>query len=155
DRRLVGYVVADGSQALAPAELQQFLRERLPDYMVPAALVTLDALPQTPNGKIDRNALPAPQELPPQEETQAPRTPAEEIVAGVWAEVLGLDRVGTEQNFFELGGHSLLATRVAARLRDLFAIELPVGALFEAPTVATLARRIQAEQAGGQAQVVG
>src|SRR5262249_2998054 len=137
DNRLVGYVVADGGPVPSPAELQQFVRERLPEYMVPAAFVSLYALPQTPNGKIDRNALPAPQEpLVPQEEDQAPRTPAEEIVAGVWAEVLGLDRVGTEQNFFELGGHSLLAARVAARLRNLFAVELTVAAPVAAHAVA-------------------
>jgi amino acid adenylation domain-containing protein len=153
DRRLVAYVVADGHSAPSPPELQQFLRGQLPDYMVPSAFVTLEALPLSPNGKIDRKALPAPQEVPAQQQDAgAPRTPAEEIVAGVWAEVLGLERIGPRANFFDLGGHSLLATRVAARLGDLFSINLPVAALFEAPTVAELARRIAVGQAGGPAR---
>src|SRR5262249_57845129 len=114
--------------------------------------VPLGALPLTHNGKINRKALPAPQLAPVgPAETAAPRTPVEEIVAGVWAELLGLHRVGVHDNFFDLGGHSLLATRVVGRLRDLFSIDLSVSALFEAPTVAEVSRRIEAEQAPGQA----
>src|SRR5262249_13228586 len=132
--------------------LREHLKRKLPEYMVPSAFVVLDALPLTPNGKIDRKALPAPQEpSAAQQQAEAPRTPAGEFVAGVGAEVLGLARVGPHHNFSDLGAHSLLATRVAARLRDLFAADLPVGALFEAPTVAELARRLAAGPAGGPA----
>jgi amino acid adenylation domain-containing protein len=153
DRRLVAYLVADGHPLPSHSELHRFLRGQLPEYMVPSAFVALDGLPLTPNGKVDRKALPAPPEAPArQQEADAAATPAEEIVAGVWAEVLDLDRVGPHDNFFELGGHSLLATRVAARLGDLFSVDVSVAALFEAATVAELARRIEAEQAGGPAQ---
>src|SRR5262249_23771683 len=132
-------------------ELRRYLRERLPEHMVPSAFVVLDALPLTPNGKIDRQALPAPEQDPTgQEEVEALCTPVEEVIAGVWAEVLGLQRVGARANFFDLGGHSLLATRVVSRLSDLFGVAIPVRVLFEAPTVAELARWVEAAQGGGQ-----
>ncbi len=125
-------------------QLQPFLRERLPDYMIPSALVVMEALPLTPNGKVDRKVLPAPDHLRPvlQNTFAMPRTPTEQIVANVFSEVLGIDRVGTDDNFFELGGHSLLATQVVSRLRKAFDIELVVRWIFEAPTVAELAARI-------------
>ncbi|HEV3050161.1 MAG TPA: condensation domain-containing protein, partial [Longimicrobium sp.] len=139
DRRLVAYVVGE-----APVEeLRTHLRRSLPEHMVPAVFVPLDALPLTPNGKLDRKALPAPELAADAERYVAPRTPVEEVLAGIWAEVLRLERVGVEESFFDLGGHSLLATRVVSRVRDVFAIELPLRALFEGPTVAELAVRVE------------
>ncbi|HEX8273688.1 MAG TPA: amino acid adenylation domain-containing protein [Longimicrobiaceae bacterium] len=145
DRRLVGYVVPAGDVEVAAAEVRAHLRERLPDYMVPSALVVMERLPLTPNGKVDRRALPAP-EAAPGEGYVAPRTPAEELVAGIWAEVLGVERVGAADDFFALGGHSLLATRVVSRLRQALAAEVPLQAIFEHPTVAGLAGAIDAAE---------
>jgi acyl carrier protein len=124
--------------------LRTFLRGKLPEYMVPSAFVALDVLPLNPNGKVDRNALPVPECARPElEETyRAPATPVEQALAGLWAEVLGLERVGTQDNFFELGGHSLLATRVVSRVRQALAIEMPLRSLFENPTIAGLAAAI-------------
>ncbi|HEU0076107.1 MAG TPA: amino acid adenylation domain-containing protein, partial [Longimicrobiaceae bacterium] len=148
ERRLVGYVVAPGGDT---AGLREHLRKRLPEYMVPAAIVMLDSLPLTPNGKLDRRALPAP-DAASAEVYVAPRTPAEEMLAGILGEVLRLERVGAEDNFFELGGHSLLATRVVSRVREAFGVELPLRALFEVPTVAGLAGRVEALLTGGEAK---
>jgi natural product biosynthesis luciferase-like monooxygenase protein/amino acid adenylation domain-containing protein len=121
--------------------LREHLREQLPEYMNPGALVLLDALPLTPNGKVDRRALPAP-EVTATGEYVAPRTPAEEVLAGIWMELLGVERVGTEDDFFALGGHSLLATQVISRIREVFHVELPLRGFFEAPTVAGLAAAV-------------
>jgi amino acid adenylation domain-containing protein len=140
DRRLVAYATGD---ATAEA-LRHFLREQLPDYMVPAAFVVLDALPLNPNGKVDRKALPAPDRQGSAEVHLAPRTPVEEVLAGIWCEVLGLERVGITDRFFDLGGHSLLATRVLSRIREAFRVELPLRDLFEAPALSELAARIEA-----------
>jgi amino acid adenylation domain-containing protein len=130
-------------------ELRSHLRERLPDYMVPQAFVFLDQLPLTPSGKVDRRALPAPeQSRPAQAETYvAPATRVEEVIAGIWAAVLKLERIGTHDNFFELGGHSLLATQVISRIRQQFQVNLPLRALFEAPTVAALALALNRDEA--------
>jgi amino acid adenylation domain-containing protein len=144
DRRLVAYVVGMAGDGLTADILRQGLRERLPDSMMPAAYVMLAALPLTPNGKVDRKALPAPERQSTEESYLAPRTPVEEVLAGIWAELLGLERVGAGGNFFDLGGHSLLATRVASRLRGAFGVEMPLRDLFEAPTLADLATRVEA-----------
>ncbi|HEX2209846.1 MAG TPA: amino acid adenylation domain-containing protein, partial [Longimicrobium sp.] len=145
ETRLVGYVVPrEAGDRRAADEIRTHLRRALPEHMVPGALVLLDALPLTPNGKVDRAALPAPDAAAGGEAWVAPRTPVEEVLAGTWAEVLGRGRVGATENFFSLGGHSLLATRVVSRIRAALGVELPVRALFEAPTVAELAARVQA-----------
>ncbi|WP_342374022.1 non-ribosomal peptide synthase/polyketide synthase [Myxococcus stipitatus] len=145
DTRLVAYVVPSGANVDFSA-LRASLRQRLPEYMVPSAFMALDALPLTPNGKVDRKALPAldPGRSEPGTEYVAPRTSTEEALARVWSELLGVERVGALDDFFELGGHSLLATQVIARVRTLFATELPLRELFEARTVAALASRIEA-----------
>jgi amino acid adenylation domain-containing protein len=142
--------------------LRAHLQERLPDYMVPSAIVMLDALPLNANGKVDRGALPAPDTLRPEmdESYVAPRGAVEEQVAAVWCQVLGTARVGVHDNFFDLGGHSLIATQVVSRLCDAFGMELPLRLLFETPTVAGLAAAIvgrQAEQADDEllAQALG
>ncbi len=141
--RLVAYAVPLPGAALDPVELRDWLARRLPAPMVPAALVELPALPLTANGKLDRRALPA----PPAEEAgagAAPDGPVEEVVAGIWRELLGRPRVPADRSFFDLGGHSLLATQLMARVRRAFRVELPLRDLFEAPTVAGLARRVAA-----------
>ncbi len=143
EARLVAYVVAAGEEVPEPPLLRAWLGERLPDFMVPSAFVALDRLPLNANGKVDRAALPAPV---PEEERQAgyvaPRNPFEELLAGIWEEVLGRERVGVHDSFFALGGHSILATRVIARLRDA-GVDLPLRRLFEAPTVAGLAADLE------------
>ncbi len=144
DRRLIAYVTGDATAE----ELRQALGERLPDYMVPAAFVMLAALPLTPNGKVDRKALPAP-DLQSAETCLAPRTPVEEILAGIWAELLGLERVGSADHFFDLGGHSLLATQVTSRLRSVCKVEMPLRDLFEAPVLADFAARVEAARRAG------
>jgi amino acid adenylation domain-containing protein len=156
DKRLVAYVVPNDGQQLTVSELYRFLRTRLPDYMLPSAFVTLETLPLTPNGKVSRRALPAPEQYRPELEAAfvAPRTPAEEMLAGVWAEVLGIERVGAHDNFFELGGQSLLATQVTLRLGQLFGQSLSVRALFETPTVAALATHIETLARAGQGRQV-
>ena len=144
EKRLAAYVVAADAASADAGELRAHLKRSLPEYMVPSAYVVLEALPLTANGKIDRRALPAPEgDAIVRGEYVAPRTPTEEVLAAIWAEVLKLERVGIEDNFFELGGHSLLGTRVIARMREAFAVELPLRALFEAPTVGELAQRAE------------
>ena len=142
EKRLVGYVVArQGEEAPGAGDLRKHLAGRLPEYMMPTAFVFLERMPLTPNGKLDRRALPAPDQGRPEQEQGyvGPRTPTEELLCGIWAKVLRLERVGVEDNFFEMGGHSLLATRVVSQIRQMFGIELPLRRLFEAPTVGELA----------------
>ncbi|WP_266157235.1 non-ribosomal peptide synthetase [Dyella silvatica] len=138
--RLVGYVTC-ADAAPTTAAIKDHLRARLPDYMIPAAIVVLPAIPLSPNRKVDRKALPRPDDD--HSEYVAPNTALEAQVAAVWAAVLGIERISVIENFFEAGGHSLLATQVVSRLRAALAIDLPVRALFEAPTIAELARRIE------------
>ncbi|WP_330347951.1 non-ribosomal peptide synthase/polyketide synthase [Streptomyces sp. NBC_00582] len=142
--RLVAYVVPAAGASTAPAVLLDHLRDRLPAPMVPGALVVLDALPLTPNGKLDRAALPAPAPAPDARTGRAPRTPREQILCDLFAEVLGVARAGVDDDFFTLGGHSLLATRLVSRVRATLGVELPLRSLFEAPTPAGLAVRLDA-----------
>ncbi|HEY9649207.1 MAG TPA: amino acid adenylation domain-containing protein, partial [Coleofasciculaceae cyanobacterium] len=137
------------SQGLSLAHLRSFLKEKLPEYMVPGAFVMLDALPLTPNCKVDRKALPAPNQTLSvlQDAFVAPRTPLETQLAQMWAQVLGIARVGVDDNFFELGGHSLLTAQLLSQVRDTFHVELSLLTLFEAPTVAGLAQAITVAQA--------
>jgi amino acid adenylation domain-containing protein len=145
DRRLVAYVAGE----VNAEEMRAQARQSLPEYMVPSAFVVLERLPLTPNGKVDRRALPAPEHELAEERYVAPRTPAEEVLAGIWAEVLRRDRVGIHDHFFELGGHSLLVIRVLSRIGRALGVELPVRALFEAPTVAELAERVEEVRRAG------
>ncbi|MDJ0897246.1 MAG: amino acid adenylation domain-containing protein [Xenococcus sp. MO_188.B8] len=139
NKRLVAYVVSE-DESLSTPQLREFLKQKLPEYMVPSAFVTLDALPLTPNGKIDRKALPAPDgEITREQEYVAPRTPSEEIIANIFAEVLSVSNVGIYDNFFELGGHSLLAVRLMSEIQQKFQINLPLATLFQTPTIEQLA----------------
>ncbi|MHC0062944.1 non-ribosomal peptide synthase/polyketide synthase [Nostoc sp. UIC 10890] len=143
DKRLVAYVIPKVEQSLEAIELRRFLKEKLPEYMLPNAIVILEAIPLTSNGKVDRRALPAPElhsELT--DKFIAPRNPIEEMLALIWAQVLKLEQVGIYDNFFELGGHSLLATQLLSRIRNIFKVELPLRSLFVAATVAELAQEI-------------
>jgi hypothetical protein len=145
-QRLIGYVVAAAGAVLDTAALRAALSRQLPDYMVPSALVVLERLPLTPNGKLDRRALPEP-ELGASHSHRAPRTPQEAILCSLFAEVLGLERVGVDDNFFERGGHSLLATRLISRIRATLNVEVAIRSLFEAPSVEALAQRLSSEAA--------
>ncbi|MFL5385134.1 MAG: amino acid adenylation domain-containing protein, partial [Longimicrobiaceae bacterium] len=148
-KRLVAWVVPSGGARPTPAALLAHAAQRLPGHLVPAAVVVLDALPLTVRGKVDRRALPDPEFGA--EDFTAPRTPTEEIVAGTWADLLGVERVGVDDDFFHLGGHSLLATRAASRLRALFGVDVPLRALFEHPTVRALAAEVDRLRGAGAA----
>ena len=151
DKRLVAYVVAGEDVDLNIGELRQFLRETLPEYMVPTSFVELEALPLTPSAKIDRKALPAPDAVRPtlEREYAPPNTATERRLSEICAQLLHIDRVGIHDNFFELGGHSLLATQLISRMRDAFEAELPLRTLFEHPTVAELAIQVDTAAARG------
>ena len=140
EKSLVAYVVGSAGGE----ELRSYLRGQLPDYMMPAAIVELPKFPLNANGKIDRPALPKPEDVhKAQTEPVAPRTPSEEVIAAIWEEVLRRDGIGVEDNFFEIGGHSLLATQIASRLREHFRLPIAVRTVFEAPTIAEMARRLE------------
>ncbi|MBW4635046.1 MAG: amino acid adenylation domain-containing protein [Iphinoe sp. HA4291-MV1] len=155
DKRLVTYVVPNQEQAPTVSELRSFLKERLPDYMVPSAFVFLETLPLTPNGKINRHQLPIPDNTRPEwaRTFVAPRNSVEEMLAQIWAEILEVKQVSIDDNFFELGGHSLLATQLISRVQKTFQVELSLRSLFEAPMIADLAVQIvdkQVEQVDNQ-----
>jgi acyl-coenzyme A synthetase/AMP-(fatty) acid ligase/acyl carrier protein len=149
EKRLVGYVVLEGG--VKTSELRRYLKERLPEYMVPGVWVEMERLPVTANGKLDRKGLPEPGGERPELESgyEEPGTETEKKLAEIWAQVLGVEKVGVHDNFFDLGGQSLLATQIVSRTRKVLQIELPLRRLFEFPTVAELVNviaRIQAEQ---------
>ncbi len=148
-KRLVAYVVGSAAAAVDVAGLRGAVAARLPDYMVPSAFVVLDRLPLTANGKLDRGRLPAP-EVTVGSAHRAPRSPQEEVLCGLFAEVLGLERVGIDDDFFALGGHSLLATRLISRIRASLDVEIAIRVLFEAPTVEGLARQLGSAAQGGR-----
>jgi hypothetical protein len=145
ERRLVAYIVPETEVRPTVSELCRYLDRHLPGYMVPSSFVMLDEVPVTPSGKVDRHRLPAPGSERPalEDEYVAPRTPVESMLAQIWQEVLGLERIGVYDNFFELGGHSLLATQVASRVRAALRAELPLRSFFETPTIAGLAESVE------------
>jgi amino acid adenylation domain-containing protein len=150
DRRLVAYVVPAGDRAPEEEQLRRLLKSNLPPFMVPSTFVALDALPVTPNGKLDRTSLPAPDGSRPDlaRPYAAPQGPVEESLASIWCEVLGVDRVGVDDDFFDLGGHSMLAVKMLARVRDALGLELQLGQVFESPTIRGLAGSLTGQLLG-------
>ncbi|MDS0527391.1 amino acid adenylation domain-containing protein [Clostridium sp. SHJSY1] len=142
DKRLVAYVVTNGETSFDLADLRRYIGEFLPDYMIPSAFVEISALPLTPNGKLDSKALPAP-EFGVKVVGRGPRTPQEEILRDLFMEVLNLPQVGIDDGFFDLGGHSLLAVHLMSKIHEALGVQLSIGNLFEAPTVARLAERLE------------
>ncbi|OBQ09627.1 non-ribosomal peptide synthetase [Anabaena sp. AL09] len=140
-QRLVAYIVVN-NQDFNSGELRNFLASKLPDYMIPHTLMVMEKLPVLPNGKLDRKSLPEPDLSAIQSEFIAPQTPTQEIIAKIWAEVLGIEKIGIHDNFLELGGHSLLASLVISRLREALSLELSIASLFAAPTIATFSEQI-------------
>ncbi len=149
-KRLIAHVVGDPGQPPTTSELRDYLKTKLPEYMVPAAFVLLEALPLTANGKVDRKALPVPDTVGSQssENFVAPRTQTEWELARIWSQLLGVDRIGIHDNFFDLGGHSLLANQLISRMNDTFPVKLPLRRIFETPTLAGLAQDIQRDASG-------
>ncbi|MFN6484869.1 MULTISPECIES: non-ribosomal peptide synthetase [unclassified Nostoc] len=148
---LAAYVVPSQESSYQVDELRSYLRTKLPDYMLPSTFIMLKALPLTPSGKIDRQALPALDQVRPETaKFVAPRTPIEEVLGGIWSEILGIKQVGIHDSFFDLGGHSLLATQVASQVREAFQVELRLRSLFETPTIAGLAELIETAMRSGQ-----
>jgi amino acid adenylation domain-containing protein/non-ribosomal peptide synthase protein (TIGR01720 family) len=152
EKRLVAYVARAQGQAVSQDDLRRRLRERLPEYMVPAAFVVLDELPLTPNGKVDRKALPEPEAARAEsaQELVTARTPLEATLADIWKDVLGVEEVGVDDNFFDLGGHSLKAMQVVTRLRSILGVSLPLKDLMSAPTIAESARLLEARGVAGE-----
>jgi amino acid adenylation domain-containing protein len=150
NKALVAYVTAKNSPSPTVTDLRNFIKQKLPECMIPSAFVLLDAMPVTPNGKVDRKSLPVPKTERPElaQRYAEPRTPAEELLVEIWAQILKLDSVGVHDNFFELGGHSLLATQIISRIRETLQIDLPLRLLFEAPTVAELVTKIEQSESG-------
>lgn len=146
DKQLVAYIVPCQEQASAISDLRHFLKQQLPDYMIPSAFVVLEILPLTPNGKVDRKSLPPPDinSLIQKRDFVAPGTPTEKLVASIWSKVLKVEKVGINDNFFELGGHSLLATQLIVQVKEALGVELTLSKFFEAPTVANFSSYIEA-----------
>ncbi|WP_363318078.1 phosphopantetheine-binding protein [Nostoc sp. NMS4] len=142
DQRLVAYLAAT-DKSLTTYQLREFLKHQLPEYMVLSAIAILESLPLTPSGKVDRRALPKPDLQSGADKYVAPRTPIEEMLTQLWAQVLKVEQVGIHDNFFELGGHSLLATQLISRIRKIFQVELPLRELFATATVGELAKSIR------------
>jgi amino acid adenylation domain-containing protein len=147
DKRLAAYASARSGTEITESALKEYLAKRLPRYMVPSSITVLESLPKTPNGKIDRRALPNPERVG-QAEIQKPRNDVEKKIAEIWQEVLGVEQVGIEDDFFALGGHSLLATQIMARVEEFFKTQIPLSKLFESPTVAAMARSIESANPG-------
>ncbi|HKV34445.1 MAG TPA: amino acid adenylation domain-containing protein [Pyrinomonadaceae bacterium] len=145
---LAAYVVANGNTSVG--DLKRLLRDHLPEYMVPAVFVRMEQLPLLPNGKVDRRALPPPNQMDHEGDYVVPRTPVEEVLCGIWEQVLGRERVGADDDFFELGGHSLLATQLISRVRQAFRIDVPLRSLFEHPTPARLGQVVESEIRAGR-----
>jgi acyl carrier protein len=145
EKQLVGYVVSDDEEWLGEVELKARLRARLPEYMVPSVVVKLAEMPVNRRGKLDRQALPAPDGARPQLQREfiAPRTPVEHMLAEIWSQVLGIEEIGVKDNFFALGGQSILAAQVIGQVHAAINIELPAYDLFENPTIMDLARHIE------------
>jgi amino acid adenylation domain-containing protein len=151
EKRIAGYVVAESEVEDVKAFLRERLRGCMPEYMVPSSIVLMESLPLTPNGKIDRKALPRPEvERSCSEKFIGPRTPTEEVLSAIWAEILGVERIGVEDNFFELGAHSLLVTQVFSRIRKAFKVEPPLRMFFEYPTIRGIARTIDSLRSEGE-----
>jgi len=148
DKRLIAYLVGRNGERMTSSEVREYLTRILPDYMVPSGYVWLEEMPVTSNGKLDRKALPETngEVAARDKEYEAPRGLVEETLAGIWSEVLGVEKVSIHDNFFELGGHSLLLTQVASRIRATFSLDLPLRILFDTPNLKQLAVAIAAEQ---------
>ncbi|HEX7956271.1 MAG TPA: phosphopantetheine-binding protein, partial [Pyrinomonadaceae bacterium] len=149
EKRLLAYFTAESDVSVN--ELRRHVKECLPEHMIPSAFVWLEALPLTPSGKVDRRVLPAPDRVRPEleNEYEPPQTPVEEELCGIWSRVLGLERIGVNDNFFALGGHSLLAVQVMSRVQEALQLELPLRLLFEFPTVAQLSAAIEEVRSTG------
>ncbi|HEX2271743.1 MAG TPA: amino acid adenylation domain-containing protein, partial [Pyrinomonadaceae bacterium] len=148
NNHLVAYLVTTQKETMSGAEMREYLTNRLPAYMIPTFFLELDQMPLTPNGKVDRKALPAPDQgqLEIEREYVAARTPVEEKLSDIWSDVLGVEQISVHDDFFELGGHSLLATQVISRVRKTYNVELPLRALFETPTIARFAELIEEQK---------
>lgn len=154
EKKLIAYVVPAEGIGLSQTVLRNYVREKLPEYMAPSAFVEVAALPLTAHGKVDRKALPKWDFAREESEYKPPRTTTQELLAGIWSEVLGVEQIGTHDNFFELGGHSLSAMQVTSRLRSAFQMELPFSAIFSAPTIEGLATRIERSRRETTGQVL-
>jgi len=147
DKRLAAYLVKKHTDTnLDAATLQGFLREKLPEYMMPSAFVFLEALPLSSNGKVDRKALMGPEAVQSTQEYTGPRSAVEEVLVGIWGEALWMEEVSVHDSFFELGGHSLLATQVISRVQETFRVSVPLRTIFDAPTIASFAKLLLLDQ---------